>query len=457
MVGVINAILQLHWLPFLGSAIFSLIVILEYRSTLGIFSPSGLTSLYSLIKFLMESLLVTNYDSFVYLAGIYGVSEQEHISQAILISFLVSFLSYAILWLISYSIRSSYSRSIVYHFRQSLQENTPIRNNKWLIPKISFGYFVLFNIGLLFLLIVFQSAGGVTNYISNFGSRTEMLAGYGAIVKFCTLFIQLASLYFFAAKYKCSPKIAYIILLFGMFMLFSLGGRTAPIFLLFTSLVYVHFYHEKFKVSLKLLVFISILFLCALYISLLRFGNYDSIIEMKLSEVPFSIWFSVIGGYFSYIIRDSVIISYFSENDFWYGAGLISFLFAFIPRSFYPDKPVVDNGVYVIAMSDGQRVTPPMSPSDLPHYGWPESYMSGYMEAGLLGLIIGVVLSCFLVYFIFSRLVKNNFKIEWVFLYCFFLFRQPLYLTSIDLFNIIFHTVFVLTIGFLIRSKFVLK
>ncbi len=457
MAGIINDILQFHWLPFLGVSIFACLFFFEYRSILGIFSPSGLVSLYSLIKFFMECLLVTNYASLVSLADIYGVSEQAHISQALLISFLVSFVSYAILWFFSYSVRSSYSQSIAYKFRQSLQNNLPIINNRWLIHKISFRYFILFNVGLFFLLIVFQSSGGIINFISNFGSRTEMLAGYGAVVKFCTLFIQLAILYFFANKYKSSPKFSYIILFFGMLMLFSLGGRTAPIFLLFTSLVYVHFYHDKFKISLKLLILILFLFIGALYVSLLRFGNYESIIDMKLSEVPFSIWFSVIGGYFSYIIRDSVIISYFSDNDFWYGTGLISFLFAFIPRGIYPDKPVVDNGVYVIAMSDGQRVTPPMVPNDLPHYGWPESYMSGYMEAGWVGLIIGVVLSCFLVYFIFSRLVKSDFKIEWVFLYCFFMFRQPLYLTSIDLFNIVFHTIFVLSIGFIIRSKFVLK
>ena len=191
--------------------------------------------------------------------------------------------------------------------------------------------------------------------------------------------------------------------------------------------------------------------------SLMRFGNSDDLLQMQLSDVPFDIWFSIIGGYFSYIIRDSVIISYFSENEFWYGAGLLSFFYAFVPRALYPEKPVVDNGVYVIAMSDGQQVTPPMVPEDLPHYGWPESYMSGYMEAGWLGLFLGVLLSCFLVHFVFSKLVKSNFRIEWVFLYCFFMFRQPLYLTSIDSFNIIFHSIFVLSIGFLIRKNLFLK
>jgi hypothetical protein len=452
MISFIDFVFQLHWIPFLGAAIFFLLILFEYRSTLGIFSPSGLVSLYAFIKFFMESLLILNFESVKSLAGVYGVTETQYITQSILISFLVSLLSYFLLWVLTYSLRKDYGlltydkvRQVTYGTRST---------SLWAIPRVSLGYFILFSVGFLFLLIIFQSAGGIVNYVSNFASRTEMLAGYGAIVKFSTLFIQLAILYFFAINYKISEKKAYVILLLGMLMLFSLGGRTAPIFLLFASLVYVHFYCKKFQISFKLLLFLLIIFLAALYMSLLRFGNFDSLIQMDLAEIPFSLWFSIIGGYFSYIIRDSVIVSYFAENDFWYGAGLLSFFFAFIPRTLYSAKPVVDNGVYVIAMSNGQQVIPPMVPAELPHYGWPESYMSGYMEAGWLGLVIGVTLSCFLVSFIFSKLVKSDFKVEWVFLYCFFMFRQPLYLTSIDLFNIVFHLIFVLSIGFVVRKRF---
>ena len=218
-----------------------------------------------------------------------------------------------------------------------------------------------------------------------------------------------------------------------------------------------HFYYKRFTVTLRLFLLFAILFIVAIFISFLRFNDFESLLQMQLSDVPFQLWFGMIGGYFTYIIRDSVIISYFSENEFWYGSGLLSFFNAFIPRALYPDKPVVDNGIYVIAMSTGQQVTPPMVPGDLPHYGWPEGYMSGYMEAGWIGLVLGVILSCYLVNFIFSRLVKSDFKIEWIFLYCFFVFRQPLYLSSIDAFNMVFHSIFVLGIGFLIRKTFVIS
>ena len=457
MEAFINYIIQLHWLPFLGVIIFAIVVVLESRSCLGIFSPSGLVSFYTFIKFSAECLVLVNFTSLASLASIYGVSESQYMSQAILISFLVSSLSYVILWTSSYSMRSSYALAVGFKFRQVLEPRQKKYASRWLISRISFKYFGLFTFGLILVSVIFESVGGLTNFLSNLSHRSEMLAGYGVVQKFSTLFIQLSILYFFSVKYKTSSTYAFIILFSGMLILFSLGGRTAPMFLLFTSLVYTHFYYKRFTVTLRLFLLFAILFIVAIFISFLGFNDFESLLQMQLSDVPFQLWFGMIGGYFTYIIRDSVIISYFSENEFWYGSGLLSFFNAFIPRALYPDKPVVDNGIYVIAMSTGQQVTPPMVPGDLPHYGWPEGYMSGYMEAGWIGLVLGVILSCYLVNFIFSRLVKSDFKIEWIFLYCFFVFRQPLYLSSIDAFNMVFHSIFVLGIGFLIRKTFVIS
>ena len=457
MESFINYIIQLHWLPFLGALIFAVIAALESRSCLGIFSPSGLVSLYAFIKFSAECLVIVNFTSLASLASIYGVSESQYISQAILLSFLVSSLSYVILWTSSYPMRSSYALAVGFKFRQVLEPRQKIIASRWLISRISLRYFGLFTFGLLLVSVIFQSAGGLTNFLGNISDRTEMLAGYGVVLKFSTLFIQLSILYFFSIKYKTSPTYAYIILFSGMLILSSLGGRTTPLFLFFTGLVYTHFYYKRFTVTLRQIALFAILFIAGIFMSLSRLNNFDSLLKMQLSDVPFQLWFGIIGGYFTYIIRDSVIISYFSENEFWYGSGLSSFFYAFIPRTLYPEKPVVDNGIYVIAMSTGQQVTPPMVPEDLPHYGWPEGYMSGYMEAGWIGLFLGVILSCCLVNFIFSRLIKSDFKIEWIFLYCFFIFRQPLYLSSIDAFNMVFHGIFVLGIGFLIRKTFVIK
>jgi hypothetical protein len=455
MEAFISYFIQFHWLPFLGMIIFGVIAFLEYRSYLGIFSPSGLTSFYAFIKFSAESILILNYTSLVSLASLYNVTEESHISQAILISFLVTSLYYIILWRSSYHIRSFYALPNRYRTQNFIKKKIKFTKNQWIVSIVSLRYFAIFVFGLFFLFFIFQSAGGILYFLNNLSKKTEMLAGYGAPLKFSGLFIQIAILYFFSVNYKTSRKNAFLILFFGALVLFSLGGRTAPIFLIFTSIIYIHFYHKKFTFTFKFFFFFTIIFIGAVIISILRFPNLDSMQTMQLSDIPFSFWFSIFGGYFSYLIRDSVIISYFSENEFWYGSGLLSFFYAFIPRSLYPDKPVIDNGIYVIAMTDGQKVMPPMTPESLPHYGWPEGYMAGYMEAGWIGLFLGVILSCYLINYIFLRMVKSDFKIEWVFLYSFLVFRHPTYISSIDLFNITFNIIVVLGLGFLIRKRFV--
>ena len=203
--------------------------------------------------------------------------------------------------------------------------------------------------------------------------------------------------------------------------------------------------HKRFVFTFRAIGLIFFLFIVAVLISLMRFSDAANIFQMQLSQIPFQLWFSVIGGYFTYVIRDSVIISYFADNEYWFGKGSLSFFYAFVPRAFFPDKPIVDNGIYVIAMSIGQTVNPPMMAAELPRYGWPEGYMAGYMEAGWFGLFLGIVLSCYVVKFIFKRLVSSGFKIEWVFLYCLCVFRQPFYFSSIDAFNLTFHCIAVLT------------
>ena len=431
---------------------FGVLVIQEYRSSLGLFSPSGLVSLYSLIKFSIESILVLNYSSLFTLAKLYGVSNTSVLSQSILVSFVVSILSYSILWLLSVKIR----RQKVYIVKsQSFRKEIAkfhLPNNSLLVSKSSVLYFLLLILGFVLVISIFERAGGIINYVNNFGSRSEMLAGYGFIIKLGTLFIQLSILYFFINNFERSSWFSYVLIAIGMIILFSLGGRTAPIFLLFAAIVYLHFRNKRFVVSLTVVFLVILIIFIALFISGLRIGG-NNFFEAFQSGRAFNILFLIIGGYFSYIIRDSVIISYFSENEFWYGSGLLSFIYAFIPRSFYPDKPVVDNGVYVIAMTQGQFVTPPMQPNSLPYYGWPESYMSGYMEAGWIGLLLGVIISCTLVHLVFSKFVRSNFRIEWAYIYCFFIFRQPLYLTGIDLFNIIFHMIVVLSVARAIRIK----
>ena len=450
-----NLTIQLAWLPFTGAFIFGIATIVEYRSKLGIFSPSGLTSFYSLIKFCVESLVVLQPRELTALAALYGVTDTWFLSQSLITSFIVSSLTYLILVLLSQ--RTSRELKHISKSENRKEFYTNYRTQKSFVMRpISVNYIFIMFLGVSLIVMLIQLSGGLTYFLTHISKRYQMLAGLGFPLKISLIFIQLSTLYFFITWHKRAKLLSYFFLLFGMCVLLTMGGRTAPIFLYFCSLVYIHFYVEKLRLTIKTTLVLAILFCGAIFISIARSPALNEIIDQDLSAVKFRFYFTHVGAYFSYILRDAVIISYFAENEFWNGLGFSSFLYAFIPRLLFPEKPVIDNAIYVIAMTIGQDIRPPMTPDQLPHYGWPESYMSGYMEAGWLGLLVVIILSCMLINFVFLKLLRSRFSLGWLFLYCLVIFRQPLYLSSVDLFNFTFNAVVILIITWIANKRLIL-
>lgn len=244
------------------------------------------------------------------------------------------------------------------------------------------------------------------------------------------------------------------VLAFGICLLFMLGSRTPAIFLVFSAIVVTNFKFKKIIVNFKLLTFIFSLFTFSIFLSILRTKSITEVFSIANDEMGIKLIFGTVGAYFTYILRDAVIVNYFANNDFWYGSGFLAFFYSFIPRILLPEKPVIDNGIYVIAMTTGQNITPLMKPEDLPNYGWPESYMSGYMELGFIGLLLVIFITSMLVSFCFKKMIRSDMNVIWVFLYCTVIFRQPLYLASVDLFNLFFNIVILYFISVYIKVKF---
>ena len=206
MESFLSFLMQLQWLPLLGLVIFSRVAWLEFRSCLGIFSPSGLVSLYSVIKFAAECLVVYNYNSLVSLAAVYGVADRAHFTSS---------------WGVIYSFRDDiyysckhlfdkgmYAASVGTRFRSSSCKS-PSKIAPMGLFKNLREVFSALDTRPTFIAFFFQSAGGFGYFLSNISSRYEMLAGFGPILKFSTLFIQLSLLYFFSIYLKKSQMLAF--------------------------------------------------------------------------------------------------------------------------------------------------------------------------------------------------------------------------------------------------------
>jgi hypothetical protein len=82
-----------------------------------------------------------------------------------------------------------------------------------------------------------------------------------------------------------------------------------------------------------------------------------------------------------------LIVQYFTPERLWLGASYVDLLAAPIPRTLLPDKPPVDEGVYLYAITHGNIVRPSMPARQLPVTAWPMGNWVMYMNFGLPGFV----------------------------------------------------------------------
>jgi len=96
---------------------------------------------------------------------------------------------------------------------------------------------------------------------------------------------------------------------------------------------------------------------------------------------------------FSLADEGMVIVRYFTPGRLWLGASYLDLLVAPIPRTLIPDKPPVDEGVYLMAIVEGQDVRPSMPARQLPITAWPMGNWVMYMNFGLPGFLAAMFLN----------------------------------------------------------------
>jgi hypothetical protein len=117
--------------------------------------------------------------------------------------------------------------------------------------------------------------------------------------------------------------------------------------------------------------------------------------------------------------RTAVMLAYFTPERLWLGRSYLDLLTAPLPRSVYPDKPPVDDGVYLKSIADGRPVTPPMPARELPVTSWPMGNMVPYMNFGIAGLVCGMFLVGVVIGAAYRYMHLAGFSVYSVYLYMF--------------------------------------
>ena len=294
---------------------------------------------------------------------------------------------------------------------------------------------LLFFVGLIFTYLLINYAGGLTHLWANIGMRSELFEGSGLYFTIARNSLQFSGFLLFitcAMRGKVLAGVFWIILV-GAFLGLT-GSRSSFVFLVFAAALFYYSMIKKSRISLKLTICFFVLIVLFASLGKLRhnsISDYDdplNFVSSAIIEMP-----RHLAPYVSQLRRDVVILEYFENHEFWYGAQYLSLLMAPLPRNYFPAKPVLDGGRYVTGMYVGLTVEPVMKLWELPITGWPEGNMAGYINFGLLGLIAYTIISAVIVKSVYISSLVGSLTLN--FLYAYVVFIVPLTLDPYGIFK----------------------
>lgn len=215
----------------------------------------------------------------------------------------------------------------------------------------------------------------------------------------------------------------------------GLGGRKALLMLVAESIVIYHFVVKKIRIKkiLRPKYIIGILFVYLFFTTYSKFRQEGAYMQFINSPVAFYTE-NVDGGLVRAIAGESyvpfyvAIINYFETHQKWYGASFEGLFTAFIPSSFYSDKPPVDDGMYLYSIANGRDgLFPPMPAHELDGSSWPlETVGAMYANFGSLGVLIGMWLVGISIGSVYNKMIKTNYSFLFVIFYTLMLFTFEL-------------------------------
>lgn len=286
-------------------------------------------------------------------------------------------------------------------------------------------------LGVVGFLMVMSKVGGILFFFSNLGQRTYLVKDLDFETYLLSLLNYAPLVLIYSKKWtKEKIKILDIVLIILAGIMVGLGGRKALIMLVIESAAVYHFVVKPIKIkqifNLKVVTICCFIFLFFTTYSKLRTpGAFEDFvsnpIDFYVEKNEGGLTKSLAGE--SYVPFYVSIVDYFDSNTKWDGSSFLGLMSAFIPSSFYSDKPPVDDGMYLYSIAHGKNVVPPMPTKDLDGTSWPlETFGSMYANWGFIGVIVGMLLLGYIISYTFKKMVYSNYQFKYVIFYIMMLF-----------------------------------
>lgn len=300
--------------------------------------------------------------------------------------------------------------SVIYFNPKSIILKKQIDISNYKRGRHLYTHFIFLCLAILTFFLFLQSIGGLRFLLLNLDSKSAIISGTGyyRAVYTVSAFLSVGFLITYYAKFN---KLSYlnkfylfIVILIMFAMLASLGSRKTPmLFILYVLLIWNYNISKIKFFTFKNLILLSIGLFYFAAMPLFRTEGSSEFYSNNLSLL-FIDSISNLGIFFqrfSELERSLMIYSLFSYDNLWLGKSFMDILYSPIPRGFFPDKPPLDEGVYLYNIAHGNYVEPGTSLRKMTVVGWPPSTITNmYINFWYFGVILGaIIFGYFLKYF----------------------------------------------------------
>jgi hypothetical protein len=269
--------------------------------------------------------------------------------------------------------------------------------------------------------------GGLSRLWIVLYNRTLVTAGTGYIsAAYALLFSVLGVLLAYSLRFRTST-LRRAAVVAGMAVvaavLASTGGRSGALTAVVFALMTVHYGVRPFRrlVTARTALLGAVLMVFVLVMPLFRTSRaperYGGHPELVVADAVGSL--GKLAPQFSAADRGMVIVRYFKPRRLWWGASYLDLLVAPIPRTLLPEKPPVDEGVYLTAIAMGREVRPSLPARALPITSLPMGTWATYMNFGVVGFLAAMFLSGAVVGAAYRYMQRSSYTPGAVYLYGF--------------------------------------
>jgi hypothetical protein len=244
-----------------------------------------------------------------------------------------------------------------------------------------------------------NSIGGLGVLLYNLDRRTALAAGSGYLLSLLSMLPFALLILIYSMRLRRTPlKIALIglMILVTAAVYSSFGGRRLTVELcLFALLVWHYGVRRIRRITWQAPVLLLLLIPYLVAIPLLRSTGAVEYYSQKPNELGGEIVANLKRAVTDLSSIDTYVFitSYFTLDNLWLGRAYMDLLVAPIPSGILPDKPPIDDGVYLVTLATQRNVTPGTPFADLVPTSWPpETLGTLYMNFWIPGVLIGMYL-----------------------------------------------------------------